>query len=158
MMPVCMCVSVCRAAAEEEEGAEAPEMPVSLFLLEESDPGMIKNRTRLTADERVKSRRNATAEELVRSLPPSCSHLRVIRDVCVWCVGVCVWCQHTAPGPSWRQSKPITASALRTKVRETQVLSCMMSSGLNTTNLGTLVGLVNPRDVDPYRAPVRCPP
>jgi hypothetical protein len=63
--------------------------------------------------------------------------------------------QHEMPGPSWRQSKPMNAHALRTKIRETQVLGCSLSVGLNTTNMGSLVGLVNPRDVDSYRPVVR---
>jgi hypothetical protein len=40
-------------------------------------------------------------------------------------------------------------------VRETKVLGGMKSVGVNATNLSTVVGLVNPRDVSAYEPWVR---
>jgi hypothetical protein len=74
------------------------------------------------------------------------------------CVVVCfvVFLQHVIPGIAWRQLKPShVVGELCSKVRDTRVLGCQKSVGINSTNLGTVVGLVNPKDVSAYEPWVR---
>ena len=147
---------------EDVEKKEPEALPVSMFLLEDNDPQLMKTRARKAAEERIKARRGAGVEDTV-SFCRDFGVDAVLVDVADLAGGVVI-VQHNLPGPNWRQSKPLSAQQLRTKIRETQVLGCALSVGLNQTNQGTLVGLVNPKEVDSYQPVVRglfstvCPP
>jgi hypothetical protein len=62
------CVLVCRgstATLKVEEPVNPDEGPISMFILEEGDPGAVSMRAQQARD-RVRSRRNAAVDEHVR--------------------------------------------------------------------------------------------